>query len=63
MDLGADAGDWYRALEAVLGLHTPHVEGETRWCGECAHAWPCATVRGIADAVFADLDGEEATDG
>ncbi|MGH3782693.1 MAG: hypothetical protein ACRDRO_19240 [Pseudonocardiaceae bacterium] len=62
MDLGADAGEWYTALTSVLALHKPdpHApQGETDFCGECAHCWPCATIRTIADAVFYEFNTEE----
>jgi hypothetical protein len=63
IDLGADAGEWYSALFAVQELHKPVAEGvepnATQFCGECSHAWPCATMRVIADAVFFDFDTEQ----
>jgi hypothetical protein len=62
IDLGADAGEWYAALNSVLGLHVPDTTGpaaDKDFCGACGHAYPCATVRAIADEVFFDLEENE----
>lgn len=54
IDLGCDAGEWYTALAAVLELHVPLTAPDAGFCRECGHVWPCATVRVVADAVYAE---------
>lgn len=59
IDLGADAGEWFCALHSVLQLHKPDPgapAADAGFCGECSHAYPCATVRAIAEAVFFELE-------
>jgi len=61
IDLGADAGDWYAGLLGVLELHKPDPDSPTAdagHCAECSHAYPCATVRAIAEAVYFELEDD-----
>lgn len=45
------ASDLADALRKVLELHIDNGDG---WCTECYFGWPCATVRGITEALGGD---------